>query len=111
VIVIDTPGMREIQPWAAAAGLAQAFGDVAALAVRCRFRDCSHTVEPGCAVAAALADGSLDAARWQSYQRMLRATTHEETHASRRAGVERKAQAQKATKGLRRRVHEKSGEE
>ncbi len=111
VIVIDTPGMREIQPWAAAAGLAQAFGDITALAACCRFRDCSHTVEPGCAVALALADGSLEAARWQSYQRMLRATAHEETHASRRAGLEKKARLQKTTKGLPRPVREKPGEE
>jgi ribosome biogenesis GTPase len=110
-IVIDTPGMREIQPWNAAAGIAQAFGDVTALATHCRFRDCSHTVEPGCAVLAGLADGSLDPARWESYLRMMRAAAHEETRVDRRASLEKKASAKKGAKSLRQRVREKYGEE
>jgi ribosome biogenesis GTPase len=111
VIIIDTPGMREIQPWEATAGVASAFEDVAAIAGSCKFRDCAHTVEPGCAVRAALADGSLDAARWQSYLRMLRATAHEVRRVDRPAAQQHRAQMKKLTKQLRRRVHEKSGEE
>jgi ribosome biogenesis GTPase len=110
-IIIDTPGMREIQPWEATANVAAAFDDVAAIAGRCKFRDCTHTVEPGCAVQAALADGSLDMARWQSYLRMLRATAHEVRRVDRPAAQQHKAQMKKITKQLRRRVHEKSGEE
>ncbi|MBI2496719.1 MAG: ribosome small subunit-dependent GTPase A, partial [Opitutae bacterium] len=49
-IVIDTPGMREFQPWEAAASIDAVFADVTAVTARCKFRDCSHTVEPGCAV-------------------------------------------------------------
>ena len=111
VIIIDTPGMREIQPWEAGAGLAAAFDDVAAVAARCKFRDCAHTVEPGCAVTAALGDGSLDLARWQSYQRMLRATAHEVRRVDRPAAQQHKAKMKKLTKSLRQRVHEKSGDE
>jgi len=111
VIIIDTPGMREIQPWEAGESLAAAFADVAAVAGRCKFRDCTHTVEPGCAVTAALADGSLGLARWQSYLRMLRATAHEVRRLDRPAAQQHKAQMKKLTKSLRRRVHEKSGEE
>ena len=111
VIIIDTPGMREIQPWEAGESLAAAFADVAAVAGRCKFRDCTHTVEPGCAVTAALADGSLDLARWQSYLRMLRATAHEVRRVDRPAAHQHKAQMKKLTKSLRQRVHEKSGEE
>lgn len=111
VIIIDTPGMREIQPWEAGAGLAAAFDDVAAVAARCKFRDCTHTVEPGCAVTAALGDGSLELARWQSYGRMLRATAHEVRRVDRPAAQQHKAQMKKLTKSLRQRVHEKSGEE
>lgn len=111
VIIIDTPGMREIQPWEAGAGLAAAFDDVAAIAARCKFRDCTHTVEPGCAVTAALGAGSLDLARWQSYQRMLRATAHEVRRVDRPAAQQHKAKMKKLTKSLRQRVHEKSGEE
>jgi ribosome biogenesis GTPase len=68
--LIDTPGMREIQMWASTDSLDSAFGEIAALAAACRFRDCSHSVEDGCAVQAALQAGELDAARWQSYAKL-----------------------------------------
>jgi ribosome biogenesis GTPase len=110
VIIIDTPGLREIQPWDAAAVVATAFADVAALAARCRFRDCSHTVEPGCAVQGALADGTLDRARWQSYQRMQRAVAHEDSRGSRRTEQERKAHSKKLARA-RRQVRENYGDE
>jgi ribosome biogenesis GTPase len=111
VIVIDTPGMRELQPWDASAGIDAAFGDVAAVAGQCKFRDCSHTVEPGCAVRAALADGSLDGARWQTYLRMQRAAAHEVRRVSRDAQLRQKTDFKKITKALRQRVREKSGED
>jgi ribosome biogenesis GTPase len=75
-LVLDTPGMRELQLWDVGEGLGTAFGDVEALAEQCRFGDCSHEREPGCAIQRALADGTLDPARWESYlklQRELRA--------------------------------------
>jgi len=111
VIVIDTPGMREIQPWEAGAGVDAAFQDVAAIAGRCRFGDCSHTVEPGCAVQLALADGSLEPGRWQSYLRMGRATAHEARRHDRQAQQVHKSHFKKQTKVLRQRVREKQGEE
>lgn len=111
VIIIDTPGMREIQPWEAGDSLAAVFADVAAVAARCKFRDCTHTVEPGCGVTAALANGSLEPARWQSYLRMLRATAHEVRRVDRPAAQQHKTLMKKLTKSLRRRVQEKSGEE
>ena len=110
-IVIDTPGMREIQPWEAEAGVAAAFDDVAAIAARCRFRDCAHTVEPGCAVQAALADGTLELARWQSFLRLRRATAHEARQGSRPAQVRHQTEMKKLTKGLRQRIREKQGDE
>lgn len=73
--LIDTPGMRELQLWAGPASVDVVFDDVAALAAQCRFSNCSHTREPGCAVAGALAAGALAADRWQSY-RKLRAEAH-----------------------------------
>ncbi len=111
VIIIDTPGMREIQPWAATGDVTAAFGDVAGVAARCKFRDCTHTTEPGCAVTAALADGSLELPRWQSYLRMLRATAHEVRRVDRPAAQQHKSHMKKLTKQLRQRVHEKTGEE
>ena len=69
-MVIDTPGMRELGMWDTASGVEQTFTDIEALAARCRFRNCSHTSEPGCAVRAALESGHLDAGRWLSYQKL-----------------------------------------
>ena len=65
-MVIDTPGMRELGMWDAASGVEQTFADMEALAARCRFRNCSHTSEPGCAIRDALQRGELDSRRWQS---------------------------------------------
>ena len=69
-MVIDTPGMRELGLWESEEGLEKSFSDIEALATRCRFRNCGHTNEPGCAVRAALAQGELSEARWQSYQKL-----------------------------------------
>lgn len=70
VLVIDTPGMRELGLWDAAQGLEDAFEDVERYARRCRFADCRHEREPGCAVRAAMAAGELDPARFESYRKL-----------------------------------------
>ncbi len=71
-LVIDTPGLREIQLWAGEGGLFGAFGDITALAGGCRFRDCRHQHEPGCAVRAAVAEGHLDTERLESHHKLAR---------------------------------------
>lgn len=71
-LLIDTPGMRELQLWGADTGLGQSFADIEELAACCRFRDCSHNGEPGCAVCAALEDGSLESERYKSYTKLQR---------------------------------------
>lgn len=71
-LVIDTPGIRELQLWDAGESLTATFDDVAALAARCRFRDCGHGAEPGCAVREALSSGALDPARYESHQKLAR---------------------------------------
>jgi ribosome biogenesis GTPase / thiamine phosphate phosphatase len=71
-VIIDTPGLRELQLWETDDGLDQAFVDVSELVAQCRFSDCQHRTEPGCAIKAALADGSLSAERWESYQKLQR---------------------------------------
>ena len=80
-LILDTPGMRELGLWDAGGGLEQAFADVTAeverLAEACRFRDCAHAREPGCAVRAALASGALDEDRWRSFQKLQRELAHE----------------------------------
>ena len=71
-LFLDTPGMRELQLWEADGGIEEAFEDVAALAARCRFSDCVHVTEPGCAVLAAIDEGSLEPARLESYRKLER---------------------------------------
>ena len=66
-MVIDTPGMRELGLFDADEGISAEFADVEELFTQCRFNDCRHQTEPGCAVLAALADGSLPHERWERY--------------------------------------------
>lgn len=68
-VIIDTPGMRELQLWADEEALEGSFSDINALADNCRFRDCTHQREPGCAVRAAVKVGTLEASRLESYLR------------------------------------------
>ena len=68
VMIIDTPGMRELGMWDVSEGLADAFTDVERLIGKCRFSDCRHEREPGCAIRAAIDSGELEAARWESYR-------------------------------------------
>jgi ribosome biogenesis GTPase len=67
VMIIDTPGMREIGMWDIDEGLGEAFSDIEELFLTCRFSDCTHHNEPGCAVRAALEQGSLSGSRWKNY--------------------------------------------
>ena len=69
-VVLDTPGIRELQLWDA--DLEQTFGDVEEIARRCRFSDCNHDREPGCAIREALLDGTLSRERWDSYVKLQR---------------------------------------
>ncbi len=71
-IVIDTPGMRELALWTDSENLEPAFQDIVQLISECRFFDCTHSNEPGCAIRAALTDGRLDASRLRSYEKLKR---------------------------------------
>lgn len=71
-VVIDTPGLRGVGLWDAESGVAQVFSEIEELARDCRFHDCSHQSEPGCAVLAALEDGTLPHRRLDSYRKLLR---------------------------------------
>jgi ribosome biogenesis GTPase len=77
-VVIDTPGLREIGLWSGRDGLIQAFPEIGSLADDCRFADCHHASEPGCAVRSALDEGNLDPSRINSYRRMEREIAHQE---------------------------------
>ena len=76
--VVDMPGVRGLGLWESEAGIQAAFPDVAALADSCRFRDCRHEGEPGCAVCAAVEEGSLDPARLESYKHLVQENEEQE---------------------------------
>ncbi|MGE5836131.1 MAG: ribosome small subunit-dependent GTPase A [Acidobacteriota bacterium] len=98
-LIIDTPGLRELQLWDAGdAAFADTFADIAALAGDCRFRDCRHDREPGCAVKAAVEAGTLDAGRYESYLKLQREQAAFERNRDERAGIEAKRQAKLGSK-------------
>jgi ribosome biogenesis GTPase len=71
-VLVDTPGLRAVSLWDADEGLSRVFGDIEELALQCRFTDCAHVTEPGCAVRAAVERGDIDAERVRHYQRLDR---------------------------------------
>ena len=75
-LVLDTPGMRELQLWDVGEGIETAFDDIEDLAAQCHFSDCQHLTEPRCAVREALESGALDAARFENYLKMRRELDH-----------------------------------
>ena len=91
-LIVDTPGMRELQLWDVDEAVADAFDDIAALAAACRFRDCLHDHEPGCAVKAAVDSGTIDAARYASYLKL----EHERAERGREREVRRTIDTQRA---------------
>jgi ribosome small subunit-dependent GTPase A len=87
-LILDTPGMRELGLWEADAGVAAVFDDIEALVAQCRFTDCGHGAEPGCAVRAALEAGDLDPERWASFQKLQAELAHERRREDPRAAQE-----------------------
>ena len=83
-IIIDTPGMRELQLWESEGGLEQGFQDVEALSDRCQFRDCQHENEPNCAVALAIEEGHLSLERFNSYLKLQKELAYIERKANKR---------------------------
>jgi ribosome biogenesis GTPase len=100
-LIIDTPGMREIQIWAGDEGLQETFTDIERLAQQCRFQDCQHECEPGCAVQQALEDGTLDAQRFLSYQKLQKELDYLARKQDQKASLIEKERWKKITKSLR----------
>jgi ribosome biogenesis GTPase len=75
-VLLDTPGLRGLQLWGDGGGVEAVFADVEAFAAQCRFRDCAHEAEPGCAVNGAVAAGDLDPERLASYRKLVRELAH-----------------------------------
>jgi ribosome biogenesis GTPase len=101
-LVIDTPGMREFTLSGADNGLDAVFGDIATLASRCRFSDCAHRGEPGCAVREAVARGEVGADRLAAYEKLLKELRYEESRGDHAAAAERKRQGRIGAKAIRR---------
>jgi ribosome biogenesis GTPase len=76
-LLIDTPGIRELAPWVDPSGVDAAFDDIVSLSGRCRFADCSHAREPGCAVLAAVGTGEVEPDRLENYRRLVREAAFE----------------------------------
>lgn len=89
-ILIDTPGMRELQLWESPEGLSGAFSDIEELSNECKFRDCEHQNEPGCEVRAAIENGILPLDRLASYNKLLKELAYIERKADKRAQAEEK---------------------
>ena len=100
-LLIDTPGMRELQLWTSEESVQETFSDIETLANQCRFRDCQHLNEPDCAVQAALSDGVLDAKRWRSYQKLQREQQYLSQKQNQRAYLNTKARWKQITKTMR----------
>ncbi len=99
--IIDTPGMRELQLWAGEDSVDAAFGDIAALAAQCRFGDCAHSSEPGCAVQTALGAGEISPGRWTSYRKLLGEVRRHEVLTNPNTAREQKQKWKKIHKALR----------
>jgi len=99
-LVLDTPGMRELQLWESSDGVGEAFVDIEELAAQCRFSDCAHRTEPGCAVQAALENGTLLLGRWTSYKKLQAELAHLERRLDKRLqSEERKRWAKTGAEG------------
>jgi ribosome biogenesis GTPase / thiamine phosphate phosphatase len=100
-LVIDTPGLRELGLWTGESGTSAAFGDVGALAAGCRFDDCRHRTEPGCAVQAALEDGRLAADRLAAWEKLQRELAWARRRADPLAAADRRRQVRALSRSLR----------
>lgn len=106
-LIIDTPGLREIQLWEGEEGVADAFPEITQLAATCKFTDCQHETEPGCAVRGALQNGKLSEQRLHSFRKLKREIVQFESKHDVRLQSEQKRKSKQLTKGLRDRLREK----
>jgi ribosome biogenesis GTPase len=106
-MLIDTPGMRELQLWDADTGVQETFDDITALAPECHFADCRHDTEPRCAVKAAVADGRIPAERLENYIKLQRELAHLAGRQDALAQQAAKQVARAGAKALRKRVQDK----
>lgn len=102
-LLVDTPGLRELLAWDDTAGTDIVYRDIEALSASCRFADCAHTAEPGCAIRAAIASGDLDPARMRQYDKMQREIAYVERRKEGRASTNNKRRFKDIAKASRQR--------
>ncbi|HEY8472324.1 MAG TPA: ribosome small subunit-dependent GTPase A [Natronosporangium sp.] len=102
--VLDTPGLRAVGLLDGADGVDRTFADVTDLIAECRFADCQHRTEPGCAIQAALAAGELSPRRWESWQRLQREAAYEARRRNARLAAEQRARWKKIKQEIRGRI-------
>jgi len=100
-ILIDTPGMRELQLWNSEAGISNSFSEIEELAARCKFRDCQHEKEIGCAVKYAIENGDIEEERLLSYKKLLRELAFLERRQDKKAQADEKKKWKSMTKQYR----------
>jgi len=100
-LIIDTPGLRELQLWTDMDGVDGAFSDIEDLAARCRFKDCRHQEEPGCAVREALESGALDEGRLESWKKLRREVEYLERRGDKSAELAERAKWKQINKSMR----------
>jgi ribosome biogenesis GTPase / thiamine phosphate phosphatase len=106
-LIIDTPGMRELQPWSSPESLSETFTDIADLEQHCRFRNCQHHQEPGCAIQKALMNGKLDPKRLLNYQKLQREMERLERRQDQRANLVEKERWKRIHKEMRARSRQR----
>jgi ribosome biogenesis GTPase len=106
-VLIDTPGMRELQLWDTGDGRVAAFTDIEALGAGCRFRDCRHRQEPGCAVRSAIDAGGISAARLDNYHKLQDEQAYQARQMDQRAQIDEKRRSKAGSKALARRLKDK----
>jgi len=100
-LVIDTPGMRELQLWDAGTSLGETFSDVESIAASCHFSDCRHESEPGCAVRTAIDDGTLDRNRFDNYLKMEKEIEYLDSRMDTKLHLKRKDREKKIHRAFR----------
>ncbi len=106
-LVLDTPGMRELQLWDPGVDLEQVFGDIESLSLQCRFRNCRHEGEPGCAVRQAIAAQVLAPGRFESYRKLEKELAYEHRRRDVRAALDEKKKWKKIHQWYRRTMQER----
>jgi ribosome biogenesis GTPase len=106
-LLMDTPGLRELQLWDANEGIAQTFSEIEAFAARCRFTNCTHGREPGCAVQAAIQTGGLDLGRLENWRKVQRELEFLERKVDPEARQNERQRIKRLMRGVRQMYHDR----